>query len=148
MEQKQPVIASIGHSRHPIWYFRFKLLQHRIQLLVDCRSFPQSRFAPQYNRRALQLALAEKGIKYLWFGRRIGGRAKNFKYEEAIDELANLARSGVKICLCCKERRAENCHRKILLEPSFKKRGIDVFHIPCDDAPIRKRPRVKQPKLF
>lgn len=147
MESKQPTIATLGHSNYPIWYFRYKLLQNEIDVLVDVRTFPQSRFASQYNRRALQGALEQKKIQYLYFGRRCGGRGINERYEEAIDELAVLARSGVRICLMCSEALPEKCHRKIMLEPSFKKRGIKLVHIICDDAP-KKKAKLKQPRLI
>jgi uncharacterized protein (DUF488 family) len=147
MKQNQQVVWGIGHSNYPIWYFRYKLLQAEIDVLVDVRTFPQSRFASQFNRRALQTALEAKGIQYLYFGKRAGGRGVNDRYEEAMDELAALVRSGKRICICCSEKSFEKCHRHTLLEPSFRQRGIDIVHILCDDAP-KKAARPKQSRLF
>jgi uncharacterized protein (DUF488 family) len=148
MKQNQPIAFSIGTSHAPIWYFRYLLLKHRIDVLVDCRSFPQSRFASQYNKNAFRLALEAKKIKYLYRGRNLGGKLKNINYAETIDELATLVRSGVRIALCCSEKSPENCHRKTLLEPSFNERGIEIMHILHSDEPIKKLPRSKQQRLL
>jgi len=148
MKQKQPTAWDIGHSNYPIWYFRYKLLQNKIDVLVDVRTFPQSRFAPHFNRNALRIALEAKHIKYLWLGKRMGGRGINDRYEEAVDEMSDLIKTGVRVCFMCSERLAdEHCHRHTLLEPSFAKRGIEFIHITCDDAP-KKRAKPRQPRLF
>jgi len=147
MESKQPTAFTIGHSNHPIWYFRFKLIQNEIDVLVDCRTFPQSRFASQFNRKALQAALETKHIKYLYKGKNLGGRGINENHEATVDELSDLIRTGLRVCFMCSEASPEKCHRQTMLEPSFKKRGIKFIHIICDDAP-KKRSKPKQPRLF
>ena len=70
-------LYTIGHSNHPIDRF-FQLLQtHSIQLLVDVRSTPYSRFNPQFNQTALQKSLSEHTIEYSYLGNALGGRPKD-----------------------------------------------------------------------
>ena len=56
------MIYTIGHSKHPIERFIALLKEHGIEAVADVRSMPYSRFNPQFNRKALQQALAEARI--------------------------------------------------------------------------------------
>lgn len=140
-------IFTAGHSNKPLWLFRLKLLQSDIDLVIDVRSIPQSRYCPHFNKNALQRGLWEKHIKYLWLGKNLGGRAINRDYEKTIDEIAVLVRMGVRVCLLCSEADPYKCHRHTMLEPSFRKRGLDVIHI-VYDPPAGKKSKEKQQKLF
>ena len=122
-------IWSLGHSNFPIETFLNKLKENTIQIVVDCRSLPVSRFCPHYNKKALGEALARKTITYLWRGQNIGFKRANVFYEETIDELTELAKQGKRICLVCTEKDYTKCHRYTVLTPSFEKRGILVIHI-------------------
>ncbi len=43
-------IFTIGHSNHDMLHFLGILRRHRIEMLVDVRSEPYSRYAPQFNK--------------------------------------------------------------------------------------------------
>lgn len=122
-------IWSLGHGAKPLNVFLKKLKEYKIDLVIDARSYPVSRFHSHYNKMPLQRALAKETIKYLWRGTSIGGRAENVGYEQTIDELVGLAKLGTRVCIICSESRYQNCHRYTVLAPSFEQRGVLVFHI-------------------
>ena len=52
-EQRCPhSLLTIGHSKHPIEKFLELLRQHGVEVLVDARSQPFSRFSPHFSRKA------------------------------------------------------------------------------------------------
>ncbi len=122
-------IASIGHSNVSIDTFLKKLKDNNIEVLVDVRTIPMSRFCPHFSKNALQTALTEQDIQYLFRGLNLGGRDLNVEYEDAIDELVAMAKAGKKICVMCSEGNYLKCHRYSTLTPSFEDRGLRVNHI-------------------
>jgi uncharacterized protein (DUF488 family) len=66
-------VFTVGHSNRSLAEFIALLREHRIELLVDVRSFPSSRRHPQFNRPALERELPLAGVRYLWLGRELGG---------------------------------------------------------------------------
>ena len=73
-------IYTIGHSNITMARFIDLLRSHSIQVLVDTRSQPYSRYAPQFNREALQTSMAQAGIAYLHLGDQLGGRPRGARY--------------------------------------------------------------------
>src|SRR5207249_11357632 len=67
-------LFTIGHSNLEIEPFLAVLTQHRIETLCDVRSRPASFRFPECNREPLEAALASAGIRYEFFGERLGGR--------------------------------------------------------------------------
>ena len=65
-------IMSIGHSTHPIDEFVGLLRRHGVEVVVDVRTSPFSRFNPQFNRENLGLGLSEAGIRYVFLGENWG----------------------------------------------------------------------------
>lgn len=59
-------VWTIGHSNHPLEKFLALLSQHHIEVLVDVRSSPYSRYAAQFNREAIDLPLQRQAIQYLF----------------------------------------------------------------------------------
>jgi len=125
-------IFTFGHSVRPLFEFVEKLQENSIDVLVDVRTFPRSRFCPQYNQKALSEELAKIGITYLFKGRNLGGKEENIDYEETIDELVVMVKEGQIICVMCSEADYKKCHRHEMLEPSFAQRGVSVRHISYD----------------
>lgn len=58
-------IWTIGHSKHEATRFIELLNQHQITAVVDVRTIPMSKMAPQFNEAALKLILTEAGISYI-----------------------------------------------------------------------------------
>ena len=48
------ILYTIGHSNHSLEKFLELLQLHKITIIADIRSVPQSRFSPQFNQKNLQ----------------------------------------------------------------------------------------------
>ncbi len=125
-------LFSIGHSNHPIERFVALLENAAVTLLADVRSYPESRYAPQFNRDALEKSLQESGIAYLYLGRELGGRARDRispgDFERGLDRLlAETARH--RTAMMCAERDPLDCHRWLWLSRELTARGVGVAHI-------------------
>ena len=72
--QEKLTIFTIGHSNHSLEVFINLLQSHKIDVHVDVRSKPFSRFSPQFNKEGLEKTVKVSGIKYLFMGRELGGR--------------------------------------------------------------------------
>src|ERR1700683_1111579 len=76
-------VFTIGHSNHPIEVFLELLKKHQMDAVVDTRSHPRSKFAPQYDAAALGQSLRDNGIQYIYLGKELGGRpAATHFYDE------------------------------------------------------------------
>lgn len=64
MSSSSLTLWTIGHSTRPIEEFIEILQAHGIQILIDVRTIPRSRYNPQFNSEALARSLAEAGIAY------------------------------------------------------------------------------------
>ena len=122
-------IFSIGHGRRAFSEFLQVLKKNKIDILVDVRTFPRSRFCPQFNRSFMSAELQNVGIVYEFRGDQLGGLGENINYDEAIDEITNMAKKGKRVCVCCSETDYKKCHRHTMLEPSFGKNKIKVKHL-------------------
>jgi uncharacterized protein (DUF488 family) len=128
----EPRILTIGHSNHPIERFLALVQGAGVSAIADVRSFPVSRYAPQFNKDALAKSLEEKSIAYLYCGNKLGGRAQERPstpegFREGFDRvIAESARH--RIALMCAERDPLDCHR-LLLARALAERGVAVGHI-------------------
>jgi uncharacterized protein (DUF488 family) len=167
-------LLTIGHSSHPPEHFIALLRQHGIQVLVDTRSAPYSRYSPQYDREALRDLVTTAAIKYLFLGDVIGGRPRNqscydpegrvlygrvAQQEEFQAAIFRLERGAdeFRIALLCSEEDPAHCHRRLLVSRVLITRGAEVTHIRGDggietDAAVTTRsgkPLIdRQPALF
>lgn len=119
-------LFSVGHSNHPFERFRALLEAASIDRLVDVRSRPASRFSPQFNRKALESALAAAGIEYRFAGAALGGRdpisVSDPAFVAALREVLELARERA-VALMCSERDPERCHRTTKLAAWIHRHG-------------------------
>lgn len=139
-------IYTIGHSNH-IWETFAELLKkNEIELLVDVRANPVSRFAPFANRTTLPTLLERIGIDYEFMGGMLGGRPSyNSKgrldfynqmweldeFQEAVSELVSKASRRQTVVLCCEED-PSNCHRQLLLARPLRENECELRHIRAD----------------
>lgn len=150
MDTPKTAIFTIGHSNHTWERFIELLTPHRIELLVDVRSYPRSRFAPWSNREKLDAGLRTQGIEYQWMGNHLGGmpprpdqradlgsisvdewyrtRSKAPDFLAAIAEVSRMA-MGKRLVLMCSEGHPERCHRTLLLAPMISNVDFEVLHI-------------------
>jgi len=151
MNQPQPKQCfTIGYGDYPIDRFITVLQNISIDVIIDVRSSPYSRFNPHFNRENLDKSLKEKDIEYQFMGDRLGGRYTDpgllfpdgtVDYRKVMDtelfregtsQLLSLIASGKTIALMCAEKEPERCHRFALIAPVLQSKGISVIHIRPD----------------
>lgn len=167
-------VYTIGHSAHSVENLIGLLVGHMIDVVVDSRSAPYSRFAPQFDREVLHRSLTECGMKYLFLGDELGGRPKNPTYYDAHGRVfygrmkadrefaAGIERlergiGAFRVALLCGEEDPAHCHRRLLVGRVLVERGHEILHIRADgrlqtDAEVAAesgKPLVnEQPALF
>lgn len=146
----RPNIFTIGHSTHEFEKFVGLLKQHGVTALGDVRSSPYSRMFPQYSREALEKALKQHGIGYVFLGRELGARSDNpdcyvygkvqygrIAQTEAFKEGIQRVIRGAerhRIALMCAEKDPIECHRTLLVAAAIAKLGFNIGHILADGA--------------
>jgi uncharacterized protein (DUF488 family) len=140
---------TIGHSNHDIPAWLALLVQHGVEVVVDARSSPYSKYVPQFDKELMQRSLEEAGIRYLFFGAELGGRPPNPAYYDAkgrvlYSQLRNdahfraaIARleSGMerfRVALVCGEEDPAHCHRRLLIGRVLCEHGHTMLHIRGD----------------
>ncbi|KYH37050.1 MAG: hypothetical protein AYL29_009750 [Candidatus Bathyarchaeota archaeon B24] len=125
----------IGYSGRSIEEFLEKLRENRIELVVDIRRFPVSKFEA-YRRDRLAEILAKKGIAYLWLGDLLGGyRTGGFENYMKTDDfkrgLKRLIEEAAirRTCIMCLERKQRYCHRRFIAK-ALEEEGFEVLEIP------------------
>lgn len=142
-------IWTIGHSTRTAQNLGEILLAHKIETLVDVRTFPGSRRYPQFNKSELSAFLANLGINYVHLPR-LGGRRlprkdshntawrnSSFRgyadhmetpeFDAGIKELLELARTN-RTAVMCAEALWWKCHRSLIAD-YLKAIGHMVLHI-------------------
>jgi uncharacterized protein (DUF488 family) len=142
-------VFTIGHSNHSLAHFLTLLRQHRIDMVVDTRSYPHSKYATHFDREPLNAALGASAVQYLYLGRELGGRPPGEAYYDSdghvlYDKVAEsplfgeglsrvLAESVARrVALACAEENPRNCHRRLLIARVLAERGVTVWHIRGD----------------
>ncbi|MEM2959730.1 MAG: DUF488 domain-containing protein [Candidatus Jordarchaeaceae archaeon] len=145
-------LFTVGHSTRTIEYFCDILKENNVQVLVDVRSWPSSKRYPQFNRENLQKSLEDKGIKYVWLGKELGGYRKkglgekspnkawtsegfrNYadhtltqEFMDGIGKLLSIAEKHT-VAIMCAEKFYWSCHRRIISD-YLKALGHTVTHI-------------------
>ena len=144
-------MLTIGHSRHSIERFLELLRQYEVEVLVDVRSQPASRFSPQFTRKPLELAVIKGGLRYLFLGDLVGGRPQAREcytaegalsydlveeqpfYQRGIARLVE-GEASFRICLMCAEENPAHCHRHLLITRTLRHQGLDVRHVRGDGS--------------
>jgi len=122
---------------------------HGVELLVDVRTVPRSRYNPQFNTEALPGPLGAAGIAYVHMpglgglrhprpdSRNTGWKNLSFRgyadYMQTAEFETNLARllrlaEGKRTAVMCAEAVPWRCHRSMIAD-ALTARGIPVEHI-------------------
>jgi len=142
-------VYTIGHSAHSFETFAGLLAGNGIEVVVDTRSAPYSKFAPQFDRAALQRDLAASAIKYLFLGEELGGRPKGDSFYDIngrvlygkrtsdptfLAGMDRLERGMVqfRVALLCGEEDPAHCHRRLMIGRVLVERGHQLLHIRAD----------------
>ena len=67
-------IFTIGHSNLDPESFIKLLKDNSIDVVVDVRSNPYSKYVPQYNKSRIQESIETNNMKYLFLGKELGGK--------------------------------------------------------------------------
>jgi uncharacterized protein (DUF488 family) len=146
---KPLTIFSIGHSNQSVEAFLALLQQYEIQVLVDVRSRPYSRYVAHFNSTPLAAAVRKAGLKYMFMGKELGGRpdgdefydgeghvlynrvAKAAFFLDGIKRLKEGCRT-YRIAMMCSEEDPAVCHRHLLISRVLAEQGVNVAHIRGD----------------
>ncbi len=145
---EQTTLFSIGHGQKPLEEFYEELISFGIQFVIDVRSTPFSKWAPQYNQKEIANYLKNHNIVYAYMGNIIGGRPINescydseghFDYEkmaqepsfkEGIKRLVNANEKRFNVAVMCSESDPSLCHRsKLIGRELYENYNINMKHI-------------------
>ena len=142
-------IYTIGHSNQEVKTFIGLLKKYSIEVVVDVRSNPYSKYASQFNKKEIQRDIQTNDMNYLFLGKEIGGKpsdpqfydsdgyvlyskiAGSADFLEGIERLLNGIKQ-YKIALMCSEENPETCHRRLLIGKVLSDHGVEVLHIRSD----------------
>lgn len=122
------------------------LRANEIEVLVDTRSYPYSKWVPHFRRESLNEAVEAAGIRYLYMGDVVGGRPKQKEFydesgrlvyarvaasAEFLDGIARLERGADKfrVAIMCAEENPNRCHRRLLIGRVLMAREAELRHI-------------------
>ena len=138
-------LYSIGHSSQSQEEFLDLLRSHDVNCIVDVRSMPASKYAPQFNQENLKWFLKKNGVQYLHFGEEFGARrtdcldedgqvnfelaVKGYAFLKGVKRLMSGLEKGFHIALMCSEADPLECHRFAFVSRYFHEHGVEVQHI-------------------
>ncbi|MGB9937858.1 MAG: DUF488 family protein [Methanobacterium sp.] len=139
------MIYTIGHSNISQKSFIETLKSFKIEIIVDIRSSPYSKFVTHFNRENIKKLLKDNDMRYIFLGDYIGGKPKDKKYyqdgkvnydlidksehyKEGIERIIELNKNN-DLVLMCSEEDPYNCHRHHLITQTLLKNGLEVTHI-------------------
>jgi uncharacterized protein (DUF488 family) len=138
-------LYTIGHSNIEVEEFVKLLKKEGIEVLVDVRSQPYSKYASQFNKENIMKVLMANDIKYVFMGDALGGRPddkscykngnpdydlirqKDF-YQKGIERLIE-GIAKYRIVIMCSEEDPIKCHRRNLIAKDLHENGFEIFHI-------------------
>ena len=72
-----PTLHTIGYGARTLDQLIAVLKAHRIEYLLDVRSAPYSKFKPEFSKEALEAALKNHGLRYVFMGDTLGGQPRD-----------------------------------------------------------------------
>lgn len=142
-------LFTIGHSNHSADRFRRLLSDRGIEVLVDVRSWPHSRYVEWADRSRMPDVVEAAGARYLFLGKELGGRpespdfydetgrvlygkvAKSAEFRAGIERLRRGARR-YRVAIMCSEEDPASCHRRLLVAKVLLEEGLTIGHIRGD----------------
>lgn len=141
----QPTLYTIGHSNQTQESFLEMLNTQAIQVVVDVRSVPASKYTPQFNREPLSVFLKAHQMNYLFFGYEFGARrddaldadgrvdfekaATTPAFLQGVERIKKGLQAGYKMAFMCSEGNPLECHRFALVGRYFFEHGFEVQHL-------------------
>lgn len=152
-------IFTIGYGGRETDDFIAILNEYEIDTLVDVRSQPYSRYAPDFCKERLSTILSRNGIQYEFMGNSLGGRpddsdcytyspqrkkklldakkceSRDF-YRKGIAQLKKALSNGQRIVIMCSELEPQECHRGYVLGKTLDGDETAVVHIGRHGEPL------------
>lgn len=144
-------VLTVGHSNHSAERFQELLLAYRVEVLVDVRSWPRSRYVEWADRSRLPEVAAAAGARYLFLGEELGGRpdgpefydaeghvlywkiAHSCRFSAGIERLKEGA-SRYRVAIMCSEEDPAFCHRRLLVGKVLLGEAWSIIHIRGDGS--------------
>lgn len=157
-------IYTIGHGKSDLKPIAELLKEHGTKILVDVRSTPYSRFAPEFNNDNLKRNSKRLDIEYKFAGEFLGGRpedpdcyngdqinydklaTKDF-YKKGIRRLVEISQEELTAILCSEEN-PHHCHRHKLIAQTLLREGFNVLHLRHNGKVEEAEIEPKQRSLF
>jgi uncharacterized protein (DUF488 family) len=142
-------IFTIGYGARTIDEFIAVLRENHAAFIIDVRSFPYSKFKPEFSKDLLEYHLDRAGFRYLFMGDTLGGqpkdpacltdgkvdydkvRAQPF-FQAGLERLRKAAGQPHRVFLMCSEGHPEQCHRSKLIGEALAASGVPVCHVDED----------------
>jgi uncharacterized protein (DUF488 family) len=157
-------ICTIGHSVLQTGELIRLLAVNRIETVVDVRSIPFSKKAPQFNKSVLEVNLKDASIEYRYAGQFLGGYPDGYtstprtsldwkNLSERPDFIRGIRRlieiaSETRVAILCAEENPYRCHRHLLIAPALMEAGVRVVHLRHDGSRMCVMTTVAEPDLF
>jgi uncharacterized protein (DUF488 family) len=149
LPQERPPLYTIGYGARSMQDFLETLGKNRIEILIDLRTSPYSKFKQEFSRELLQHHLKGAGIEYVFMGDTVGGQPKDPGcytegkvdydklriqpfFQSGIEQLKKVYESRRRAVLMCSEGRPEQCHRSKLVGEALLAAVVPVSHIDED----------------
>jgi uncharacterized protein (DUF488 family) len=147
----ETTIFTIGHGAGSFETTLETLSRHGVATLIDVRSQPFSRHAPDFTRSRLETSCAAAGLGYRWMGDVLGGRPtdpalrrsdggpdpqamrSDLRFRSGLETVTAMAEGG-SVALLCAEASPDRCHRATLLAPELIALGHRVLHLQPDGS--------------
>jgi uncharacterized protein (DUF488 family) len=141
------IVFTVGHSTHDIKHFIELLNKYGVNCLIDVRSSPYSRIAPQFNKDMLSSALKSNEVLYVHFEKEFGARhtkpslldedgkvdfdkvRESAEFKQGVQRLEKALELGYTVALMCSEANPFDCHRFSMISYQLVKEGLQVHHI-------------------
>lgn len=128
------LIYTLGSSNRSLDEFLELLKSHNIEILLDVRRFPTSKF-DQFKKENLERSIAAKDMEYVYLGRELGGyRTGGYPqymdssdFKEGFQALLRMVKDK-RGCLLCAERFPGRCHRRFIAQ-ALRREGWETIHI-------------------
>ena len=139
-------LYTVGHSTLEFPVFAALLKDHRVELVADVRSVPQSARLAHFSQSALQKLLRAEQVAYLFLGEELGGRPddadayhpdgrvdyivrrKSYAFRTGLERLQSEL-SGRSAAIMCAEEDPLECHRFLMICPELTQIGVIPLHI-------------------
>jgi uncharacterized protein (DUF488 family) len=145
MNEKKGFVT-IGYGDKDMKEFMQILNKYNVNYIVDVRSFPYSKYYPEYNKDVFEAQLIRKKISYKWLGHLLGGRpdessaydedgtvdyvklVKTKSFLKGLEQLEELILTN-NVAVMCSEGDPIKCHRFLAISRELSKKEYIIAHI-------------------